>query len=86
MLSQFKKYCNKYQLIPDYQSTYHSNYSTETALVKLTNDILWGFENQQASALIVMDLSAVFDAVDHNILIDVLENCFWSQEHNTRMA
>ena len=73
MLSQFEKQCNKYQLIPDYQSAYHPNYSTETALVKLTNDIMWGFENQQASALIVMDLSAVFHTIDHNILIDVLK-------------
>ena len=74
MLSQLKKHCNKYPLIPDYESAYCSNYSTETALAKLTNDILWGFENQQASALIVMDLSAAFDTIDHNILIDVLGN------------
>ena len=58
----------------------------ETVLVKLTNDILWGFENQQASAQIVMDLSVVFDTVDHKILIDVLENCFSLQGHNTRMG
>ena len=49
-------------------------------MVKLTNYLLWGFENQQASALIVMDLSAVFDTIDHNILINVLENCFFLKD------
>ena len=51
-----------------------SGYSIETALVKITNDILWSFEKQHASTLIVMDLSAAFDTVDHQILLDVLEN------------
>ena len=81
-----KKHCNKYYLIPDYQSAYHSNYSTETALVKLPNNILWGFENKQASALIVMDLSATFDTVDHKILIDVLEKCFGLEDTTLEWA
>ena len=45
----------------------------KTSLLKFKNNILWGFENQKAPALIVMDLSAAFDTLDHNILIDV---CF----------
>ena len=54
-LKQFIQHCNDQDLIPDYQSTYRSGYSTETALVKITNDILWSFKKQHASALIVMD-------------------------------
>ena len=48
----------------------------ETALVKITNDFLWPFKKQHASALIVMDLSATFDTVNHQILLDILENRF----------
>ena len=58
----------------------------ETALVKLTINILWNFENQQASALIVNELSAVFDTIDHNILIDVLENCFGLEDTTLEWA
>ena len=75
-LKQFIQHCNDQDLIPYYQSAYRSGYSTETALVKITNDILWSFEKQQASTLIVMDLSATFDMVDHQILLNVLENRF----------
>ena len=43
-LKQFIQHCDDQNLIPDYQSAYRSAYSTETALVKITNDILWSFE------------------------------------------
>ena len=75
-LKQFIQHCNDQNLILDYQSAYRSRYSTETALVKITNDILWSFEKQHASTLIVMDLSGAFNMVDHQILLDVLENRF----------
>ena len=75
-LKQFIQNCNDQDLIPDYQSAYRSGYSTEIALVRITNDILWSFEKQHASALIVMDLSAAFDTVYCQILLDILENRF----------
>ena len=40
ILQQFKKHCKDQDLIPDYQSAYCANYSYETALVKIVNDIL----------------------------------------------
>ena len=75
-LKQFIQHCDDQNFIPDYQSAYRSGYSTETALVKITNDILWSFEKQHASTLIVMDFSGAFDTVDNQILLDVLENRF----------
>ena len=76
VLKQFIQHCNDQNLMPDYQSACRSGYSTETAMVKNTNDIPWSFEKQHASALIVMDLSSAFDTVGHQILLDVLENRF----------
>ena len=58
--------------MPDYQSAYRTNYSCETALTKLFNDLLWSMENQEVSALAAIDLSAAFDTVYHDILLDVL--------------
>ena len=40
VLTQFNKHCSTYNLILDYQSVYRANYSCETALAKLVNDIL----------------------------------------------
>ena len=41
MLRQFLKHCDNNCLLPDFQSAYWANYSTETSLVKMANDILW---------------------------------------------
>ena len=41
---QFRSHCANHRLIPDYQSAYHANYSCETALLKIVNDILWTME------------------------------------------
>ena len=71
-LSRFNNHCEHQQLMPDYQSAYRTNYSCETALTKLFNDLLWSMENQEVSALAAIDLSAAFDTIDHDILLDVL--------------
>ena len=76
MLAQFNKHCEENDLIPDYQSPYRSNYSCETSLVKLVNDILWDFENQNAVALVALDLIAAFYTVDHDVLLDALPTRF----------
>ena len=62
------------KLLPE--SAYRTNFSCETALVKLHNDILWSMEQQRITAIIAIDLSAAFDTVDHDILLDVLHNQF----------
>ena len=67
MLTRLTAHCDKNHLVPDYQSAYQKNW---TALVKLLDDILWSMEKQDITAVIAIDLSAVFDTVDHGILLD----------------
>ena len=71
-LVQFNDHCTKFHLYPDYQSAYHQYHSCETALLKITNDILWDMEVQQVTAMACIDLSAVFDTLNHTILLEVL--------------
>ena len=56
-----------------YQSAYRRNHSCQTSLVKLVDDILWGMEELLVTVVVILDLLAAFDKVDHNFLLDVLE-------------
>ena len=58
--------CNNLFLL--FQSAYRKNHSTETALLKIMNDILLNMNNQCVTLLIVLDLSAAFDAVNHDTM------------------
>ena len=50
-------------------SVYKPNHSTETALMRVHNDILMSLDNKRGVVLIMLDLSAEFDTVDHSLLL-----------------
>ena len=58
-----------HSLYPEFQSAYPKNHSTETALVRVMNDILMKMNTQEVTLLVMLDLSAAFDTVNHNILL-----------------
>ena len=62
--------------LPDFQSAYQEHYSTGTSFIKLNNDILWTMERQHMTAIVILDLSAAFNTVDHDILLQILEQNF----------
>eukprot|EP00794_Sanderia_malayensis_P006748 gene6748-7506_t len=55
------------------QSAYRQGHSTETALLKTQSDILEAMDNQQLSILVLLDLSAAFDTVNHDVLLKRLK-------------
>ena len=54
------------------QSAYKQNYSTETALLKVQNDLLMAIDTYGGAVLILLDLSAACDTIDHTILLQRL--------------
>lgn len=55
-----------------HQSAYKAKHSCETLLLKVTNDIFISFDNSKCVIILLLDLSAAFDTVDHDILLDIL--------------
>jgi len=62
----FIKYLKSAKLFPLYQSAYRMNHSTETTVLHVLSEILTAADRGDFSALI-LDLSAAFDTVDHEI-------------------
>jgi len=73
---QLLDYLNKYGLLPRLQSAYRVGHSTETAVLKVLSDILLAIDSGVLSALVLLDLSAAFDTVDHDILIRRLKTSY----------
>ena len=64
----------KYSLFDPLQSAYRSGHSTETALVKINNDIVSSLDGGQCVILASLDLSLAFDTVDHAIFLRRLQD------------
>ena len=58
------------------QSAYRDKHSTETALIKVQNDILSALDAGSSAILLMLDLSAAFDTIDHDILLSRLCNVY----------
>ena len=63
-------------LLPILSSAYRQGHSTESVLLKVCADILHNMEQQRVTLLVLIDLSAAFDTVDHPILFQCLEKQF----------
>ena len=62
-----------------FQSAYRAGHSTETILLSIVNDILSALDKDDISVLLLLDLSAAFDTIGHQILLSRLNSVFGNQ-------
>jgi len=71
---QLVKYLTEKGVLPDRQSAYEyrAHYSTDTAVLQVVADILLALDCGNLAVLVLLDLSAAFDTVDHSTLLQRL--------------
>ena len=73
---QLMHYLTSANLLPTRQSGFRPRHSTETAVLSVLSDILQAVDRGDVAALVLLDLSAAFDTVDHEILLQRLHMSF----------
>lgn len=71
-IGQMNEHMTSHDLHHPLQSAYRSFHSTETALLKILNDLILGIDDKKVGFLIMLDLSAAFDTVNHSMLLERL--------------
>ena len=66
---QLMSFLEKYNLLSSSQHGFRSSLSTETALMKVNEQIYNNIDNHKISLLLLLDLSKAFDSVCHKILL-----------------
>ena len=69
VLSKVSSYLNSHNLHNTCQSAYHPGHSTETALLKVVNDLFLSLNKGNISVLALLDFSSALDTIDHPILV-----------------
>ena len=74
---QTQHYLTSNKLYPKLKAAYQKSHSTKTALLRVQNDILRAINNKNEVILVLLDLSAAFDTIDHEILVRRLHTAVW---------
>ena len=70
---QLEEHLKNYNLHAEHQSGYRTNHSCETATLTIYNDLLCLNDTKNKVVLLLLDLSAAFDTVNHNLLLSKLK-------------
>jgi len=73
---QLMAYLSTANLLPTLQSVFRSDHSTETAVLQVMLELLQVVDRGEVGALNLLDLTAAFDTVDHDILLQRMQQTF----------
>ena len=76
VLKQVLQHLESHSRLEPFQSACRKCHSTETAMLRVVNDLLQASDSGHVSVLSMFDLSAAFDTIDHDILIKRLRTTF----------
>ena len=76
VVKQLSEHLDINKISVPFQSAYKKGHSTETALLRVQNDIIHNLTHNNNVILLLLDLSAAFDTVDHSILLRRMEQTF----------
>jgi len=76
IVEQITQHLEEADLMPEFQSAYRKHHCTVSALMKVLSDSLDAADCRQVTLLGLLDLSAAFDTVDHDIPLVRLETLF----------
>ena len=93
-MNRLNDHLSSYNLLPANQSAYRAHHSTETAVLAIVNDITRSIDDGHLCARVLLDLSAAFDTIDHDIMLETLESRFsvtegarlWLQSYLTQRS
>ena len=74
--NQITQYVGTIGMAEKFQSTYKASHSTESALIKVKDDIPRATDIQRVMCLILLDSSAAFDTVSHPLLLNRFQHHF----------
>jgi hypothetical protein len=74
-----------HELYPTLQSAYRKGHSTETALLKIHNDILMGMDRQHVVLVVLLGLNAAFDTVDHSVLLSHIKSYLFERSQHVSL-
>uniref|UniRef100_A0A671Y010 Reverse transcriptase domain-containing protein n=1 Tax=Sparus aurata TaxID=8175 RepID=A0A671Y010_SPAAU len=75
VLVQLQSFLEVHGILEIFPSGFKALHSTESALLKFFNDLLLTTDSGDSAILMLLDLTAAFDTVDHTILFSRLEHC-----------
>ena len=75
VLVQLHSFLHLHNIFDPFQSGFKAFHSTESALLRVINDILWTTDQGDSAILLLLDLSSAFDTLDHTTLVSRLESC-----------
>ncbi|XP_024874329.1 uncharacterized protein LOC112456176 [Temnothorax curvispinosus] len=75
---QIKAYLDDHDLLDPHQAAYRKDHSTQTALIRILDDVKQAADARKVTIAIFFDFSKAFDNVNHYLLIEKLRNLGFS--------